>query len=54
MHPRLAQGDRAPNNFQPEGLVYEEVYETMLNLFRVSYMKSRGLDYDGVPDLALD
>ena len=48
-HPRLPVGSRLENGgqAQPDGLVYEDVYEVILRLFRVSYMRSHGFGLHG-------
>ena len=52
-HPRLPPDSRQPHEVTPEGIVYEDMYNALLKLFRVFYMRNRGRTNDGNVDPSL-
>ena len=36
-HQRLNQGARAVNNTTPNGIIFEDVYDVVMQLFKTSY-----------------
>ena len=53
VEPREAKGTHVAGGPLPSGLVYEDIMEVLMRLFRLSYMKSRGLDQFAKPDSSL-
>ena len=44
VEPREAKGTHIAGGPLPNGIVYEDIMDVLMRLFRLSYLKSRGLD----------
>ena len=46
-HPKLELGSRQADDNRPKGFIYDDIYDVVLRLFKISYLRSRGCDADG-------